>query len=53
MLGLDEPDKIQVDWKITLAQLVQSGDLTPADIVKDFGEEVLTEVNYKLLELNK
>lgn len=53
MLGLDEPDKIQVDWKITLAQMVQSGELTPADIVKDFGEEVLTEVNYKLLELNK
>jgi hypothetical protein len=53
MLGLDEPDKIQVDWKVTLAQLIQSGDITPADIVKDFGEEVLTEVNYKLLELNK
>jgi len=53
MLGLDEPDKIQVDWKVTLAQLIQSGDITPADIVRDFGEEVLTEVNYKLLELNK
>ena len=51
MLGLDEPEKFQVDWRITLAQMVQSGELTPAQIVDEFGDEVLVEVNEKLLEL--
>jgi len=51
MLGLDEPEKFQVDWRITLAQMVQGGELTPAQIVDEFGEEVLVEVNQKLLEL--
>ncbi len=51
MLGLDEPEKFQVDWRITLAQMVQGGELTPAQIVDEFGEEVLVEVNEKLLEL--
>lgn len=51
MLGLDEPEKFQVDWRITLAQMVQSGELTPAQIVDEFGEEILVEVNEKLLEM--
>lgn len=51
MLGLDEPEKFQVDWRITLAQMVQSGELSPAQIVDEFGEEILVEVNEKLLEL--
>lgn len=51
MLGLDEPEKFQVDWRITLAQMVQSGELSPAQIVDEFGEEILVEVNQKLLEL--
>lgn len=51
MLGLDEPEKFQVDWRITLAQMVHGGELTPAQIVEEFGEEVLVEVNDKLLEM--
>ena len=51
MLGLDEPEKFQVDWRFTLAQMVKGGELTPAQIVDEFGEEVLVEVNDRLLEL--
>ena len=51
MLGLDEPEKLQVDWRITLAQLVQSGELTPAQVVEQFGEEILVEVNERLIGL--
>lgn len=51
MLGLDEPEKFAVDWKVSLAQMVQSGEITPADIATEFGNEVLEEINYKLLEM--
>lgn len=51
LLGLDESEKITVDFRVTLAQLLQSGKVTPAEIQSEFGDEVLTEVNYKLLEM--
>lgn len=51
MLGLDEPEKFNVDFRVTLAEYVRDGKLTPAEIQQEFGEEVLQEVNYKLLEL--
>lgn len=51
MLGLDESEKLQVDFRVTLAEYMRDGKLTPAEIQEEFGTEILTEVNYKLLEL--
>ncbi len=51
MLGLDQPEKFSVDFRITLAEYLRDGKLTPAEIQEEFGAEILTEVNYKLLEL--
>ena len=51
MLGLDQKERIEVDFRITLAEYVSAGKITPAEIVSEFGEEVLFEVNEKLLEM--
>lgn len=51
MLGLDESEKINVDFRIILAEYMRDGKLTPAEIQEEFGEEILSEVNYKLLEM--
>lgn len=51
MLGLDESEKFQVDFRIILAEHLKSGKISPKEIQEEFGDEILTEVNYKLLEL--
>lgn len=53
MLGLDQKERIEVDFRVTLAEYVSAGKITPADIVDEFGEEVLVEVNEKLLEMRE
>lgn len=50
MMGLDNPDRIQVDWRFQVADLLQKGTVRPEDVVKEFGEEALIEVNQILLE---
>lgn len=52
MLGLDSPEKFAVDYRVQLLHLLQSGSVTPAQIVDEFGKEVLVEVN-QLLETGK
>lgn len=50
MVGLDSPDRIQVDWRVQVADLLQKGAITPQDVLAEFGEESLIEVNRLLLE---
>ena len=50
MMGLDNPDRIQVDWRFQVADLLQKGTIRPEDVVTEFGEEALIEVNQILLE---
>lgn len=50
MMGLDNPDRIQVDWRFQVADLLQRGTIRPEDVVAEFGEEALIEVNQILLE---
>ena len=45
MLGLDSPEKFVVDYRVQLLHLLQAGAVTPAQIVDEFGESVLIEVN--------
>ncbi len=45
MLGLDSPEKFVVDYRVQLLHLLQAGSVTPAQIVDEFGEGVLVEVN--------
>ncbi len=51
LLGLDESEELQIDFRITLAEYLKSGKISPKEIQEEFGDEILTEVNYKLLEL--
>ena len=51
LLGLDESEKLQIDFRITLAEYLKSGKISPKESQEEFGDEILTEVNYKLLEL--
>ncbi len=50
MLGLDDPNRIKVDWRIELVELVRGGLVKPEEILLTFGEEALVEVNQLLLE---
>jgi hypothetical protein len=50
MMGLDNPDRIQIDWRFQVADLLQKGTVRPEDVVREFGEEALIEVNQILLE---
>lgn len=50
MMGLDNPEKISVDWKFQVADLLQRGTITPQDVVEEFGEEALITVNQLLIE---
>lgn len=50
MMGLDNPDRIQIDWRFQVADLLQKGTIRPEDVVAEFGEEALIEVNQLLLE---
>ncbi len=50
LVGLDNPERFQVDWRVQLVGLLQNGTVTPQQIATEFGEEVLVEVNNKLLE---
>lgn len=50
LVGLDNPERFQVDWRVQLVGLLQNGTVTPQQIATEFGEEVLIEVNSKLLE---
>ena len=50
MMGLDNPERFEVNWKVQLADLLQRGTITPQDVVVEFGEEALIQVNQLLLE---
>lgn len=50
MLGLDDPDRIKVDWRIELVELVRGGFVKPEEIASTFGDEALIEVNQLMLE---
>lgn len=50
MMGLDNPEKFEVNWKVQVADLLQRGTITPQDVVMEFGEEALIQVNQLLLE---
>lgn len=50
MMGLDNPERFEVNWKVQLADLLQRGTITPQDVVIEFGEEALIQVNQLLLE---
>lgn len=50
MLGLDDPNRIKVDWRIELVELVRGGLVKPEEILLTFGEEALVEVNQLMLE---
>ena len=50
MMGLDNPERIQIDWRFQVADLLQKGTIRPEDVVAEFGEEALIEVNQLLLE---
>ena len=50
LVGLDNPERFQVDWRIQLVGLLQNGTITPQQIVTEFGDEALIEVNRILLE---
>ena len=49
MLGLDNPERIQVDWRIQLVDLINQGTVTPAQVVEEFGEDALVEINRLML----
>lgn len=48
MLGLDNPERLQVDWRVQLVGLLQTGVVTPQQIATEFGDEALIEVNRML-----
>lgn len=50
MMGLDNPDKLQIDWRFQIADMLKHGTVRPEDVVREFGDEVLVEVNRLLLE---
>lgn len=50
MMGLDNPERFEVNWKVQVADLLQRGTITPQDVVEEFGESALIEVNQLLLE---
>ena len=50
LVGLDNPERFQVDYRVQLVGLLQNGTVTPQQIAAEFGEEVLIEVNAKMLE---
>lgn len=51
LLGLDDPTRIQVDWTVQVADLLQKGVITPREVAEEFGEEGLITVNQRLLEM--
>ena len=50
MLGLDSPERFQVDWYVQVANFLQKGLITPQEIADEFGDEGLSTVNRYLLE---
>ena len=50
MMGLDNPERFEVNWRVQVADLLQRGTITPQDVVNEFGESALIEVNQLLLE---
>lgn len=50
MLGLDNPERFQVDWRVAIVDLMQKGTVTPDDVAQEFGVEVLGELNRIMLE---
>jgi len=50
MMGLDNPERFEVNWRVQVADLLQRGTITPQDVVNEFGETALIEVNQYLLE---
>ena len=51
MLGLDSPERFQVDWRVQVVELLQKGLVTPQEIAAEFGDEGLGEVNRLMLEM--
>lgn len=50
MLGLDSAEKLEINWKVQIADLLQKGAITPQDVIAEFGEEALITVNQLMLE---
>ena len=50
MMGLDDPERISIDWRFQVADLLQKGTIRPEDVVAEFGEDALISVNQILLE---
>lgn len=50
MMGLDNPEMININWKVQVADLLQRGLVTPQDVAGELGEEALISVNQYLLE---
>ena len=51
MLGLDSPERFQVDWRVQVVELFFFFFVTPQEIAAEFGDEGLGEVNRLMLEM--
>ena len=51
MLGLDNPERFIVDWRVQVADLLTRGVITPQEVAAEFGSEGLGEVNRLMLEM--
>lgn len=51
MLGLDNPERFIVDWRVQVADLLTRGVITPQEVAAEFGDEGLGEVNRLMLEM--
>lgn len=50
LVGLDNPERFVVDWRVQIVGLLQNGTVTPQQIASEFGDEVLIEVNRMIEE---
>ena len=50
MMGLDNPETLNVNWKVQVADMLQRGIITPQEVVQELGEEAMISVNQLLLE---
>ena len=50
MMGLDNPETLNVHWRVQVADMLQRGIITPQEVVQELGEEAMISVNQLLLE---
>lgn len=50
MMGLDNPETLNVNWRVQVADMLQRGIITPQEVVQELGEEAMISVNQLLLE---